>query len=64
MDDDTGDVVAFNVIQVSEVTSSNVMEKEGFSRCIELLTVPLRYTLTVQTRFIRKYAYEYTHIRV
>ena len=27
MDDDTGDVVAFNVVQVSEVTSSNAMEK-------------------------------------
>ena len=38
MDDDTGDVVAFSVIQVSEVTSSNAMEKEGFSRCIQLLT--------------------------
>ena len=38
MDDDPGDIVAFNVIQVSEVTSSNAMEQEGFSRCIELLT--------------------------
>ena len=37
MDDDTGDVVAFNVVQVSEVTSSSAMEKEGFSRCIEML---------------------------
>ena len=37
MDDDTGDVVAFNVVQVSEVTSSNAMEKEGFSRCIEMM---------------------------
>ena len=37
MDEDTGDVVAFEVVQVSEVTSSNAMEKEGFSRCIELL---------------------------
>ena len=36
MDDDTGDVVAFSVIQVSEVTSSNAMEKEGFYRCIQL----------------------------
>ena len=27
-------------------------------------TVPLRYTLTAQTRIIRTYAYEYTHIRV
>ena len=35
--DDTGNVVAFNVVQVSEVTSSNPMEKEGFSRCIEML---------------------------
>ena len=30
--DDTGNVVAFNVVQVLEVTSSNAMEKEGFSR--------------------------------
>ena len=37
MDDDTGDVVAFSVVQVSEVTLSNAMEKEGFSRCIEIL---------------------------
>lgn len=37
MGDDTGDVVAFNVVQVSEVTSSNAMEKEGFSRYIEML---------------------------
>ena len=37
MDEDTGNVVAFEVVQVSEVTSSNAMEKEGFSRCIELL---------------------------
>ena len=37
MDDDAGDVVAFNVVQVSEVISSNAMEKEGLSRCIEML---------------------------
>lgn len=37
MDEDTGNVVAFNVVQVSEVSSSNAMEKEGFSRCMELL---------------------------
>ena len=36
MDEDTGNVVAFEVVQVSEGTSSNAMEK-GFSRCIELL---------------------------
>ena len=35
MDEDTGNL-AFEVTQVSEVTSSNAMEKEGFSRCIEL----------------------------
>ena len=34
---DTGNVVAFNVVQVSEVTSSNAMEKESFSRCIVML---------------------------
>ena len=37
LDDDTEDVVAFNVVQVSEITSSNPMEKEGFTRCIEML---------------------------
>ena len=37
MDDDSGIVVAFSVVQVSEVTSSNAMEKEGFKRCIESL---------------------------
>ena len=31
------DVVAFNVVQISDVTSSNAVEKEGFSRCIEIL---------------------------
>ena len=34
MDEDSGDVVAFNVVHVSEVSSSNAMEKEGFTRCI------------------------------
>ena len=33
MDEDTGNVVVFNVNQVSEVSSSNVAEKEGFSPC-------------------------------
>ena len=33
MDVNSGKVVAFSVVQVSEVTSS--MEKEGFKRCIE-----------------------------
>ena len=37
MDDDSGTVVAFSVVQVSEVTSSNAIEKEGFKRCIESL---------------------------
>ena len=37
MDDDSGKVVAFSVVQVSEVTSSNAMEKEGFQRCIKSL---------------------------
>ena len=35
MDEDSGDVVAFNVVQVSEVSLSNAMEKEGFSRCLQ-----------------------------
>ena len=37
MDDDSGKVVAFSVIQVSQVISCNAMEKEGFKRCIESL---------------------------
>ena len=37
LDDDSDKVVAFSVVQVSEVTSSNAMEKEGFKRCIESL---------------------------
>ena len=37
MDDDSGKVVAFSVVQVTETTSSNAMEKEGFKRCLESL---------------------------
>ena len=37
MDNDSSKVVAFSVVQVSEVTSSNAMEKEGFKRWIESL---------------------------
>ena len=37
MDDDSGKVVAFSVVQVSEVTSSSAMEKEGFKCCTESL---------------------------
>ena len=37
MDDDTGKVVAFSVVQVTEATSSNAMEKEGFKRSLESL---------------------------
>ena len=34
---DEGKVAAINVLQVTEVTSSNVMEKKGFERCIQAL---------------------------
>ena len=37
MDEEQGNVVAFSVVPVSEVSSSNAMEKEGFTRCVELL---------------------------
>lgn len=37
MDKDTGNVVAFSVVQVSEVSTSNAMEKEDFTRCIKCL---------------------------
>ncbi|KAK2549591.1 hypothetical protein P5673_029982 [Acropora cervicornis] len=32
---DEGKVAAINVVQVTKVTSSNAMEKEGFKRCIQ-----------------------------
>ena len=32
---DEGKVAAINVVQLTEVTSSNAMEKEGFERCIQ-----------------------------
>lgn len=35
MDDGTGKVVAFSVIKVSVITSSNAMEDEGFKDCME-----------------------------
>ena len=41
-----------------------VLEHEVQPCVLGLGTVPLRYTLTAQTRFIRTYAYGYTHIRV
>ena len=37
MDDNTGKITAFSIVQVSEVTSSNAMEKEGFIRCLTTL---------------------------
>ena len=32
---DEGKMAAMNVVQGTEVTSSNAMEKEGFERCIQ-----------------------------
>ena len=32
---DEGKVAAMNLVQVTEVTSSNAMEKEGFERCFQ-----------------------------
>ena len=37
MDSDTGKIVSFSVVQVTETTSSNAMEKEGFARCTSSL---------------------------
>lgn len=37
MDDDSGKVVVFSVVQVFEVIFFNVMEKEGFKCCIKSL---------------------------
>ena len=35
MDENEGKIVSFSLVQVTEVTSSNAMEKEGFDRCID-----------------------------
>ena len=35
MDSESGKVVDFNVVQVTEVSSSNAMEREGFVRCVD-----------------------------
>ena len=40
------------------------MSNPDLNILVYVYTVPLRYTLTVQTRFIRTYEYEYTHIRL
>ena len=37
MDEGTSKVATFNLVQVTEVTSSNAMEKEGFQRCVKYL---------------------------
>lgn len=37
MDSESAKVVEFKVVQVSEVTSSNAMEKEGFNQCLNSL---------------------------
>ena len=37
MDVDTGKLVALSVVQVSETTSSNATDKEGFKRCLPSL---------------------------
>lgn len=37
MDSQSKKVATFSVVQVTEVTSSNAMEKEGFVRCLETL---------------------------
>ena len=35
IDQITDKIVDFQVVQVTEVTSSNAMEREGFARCME-----------------------------
>lgn len=37
MDSETGKIVSFSVVQVTEVSSSNAMEKEGLVRCLDSL---------------------------
>lgn len=37
MDSESKKIPIFNVVQVTEVSSSNAMEKEGFTRCLDIL---------------------------
>ena len=37
MDSDSGKIVTFKLVQVTEVSSSNAMENEGFVRCLDNL---------------------------
>ena len=39
IDQITDKIVDFQIVQVSEVTSSNAMEREGFQRCMEHIRV-------------------------
>ena len=49
MDSDSAKVAEFKVVQVSEVTSSNAMEKEGFNRCLNSLQESLVSIHTITT---------------
>ena len=35
IDQETDKIVEFQIVQVSEVNSSNAMEREGFKRCMD-----------------------------
>lgn len=66
MDRETGKIATFNVIQMSEVTSSNAMEKEGFVRCVDTLEEEVTISCITTDRHISITSAmdkEYSHIK-
>ena len=66
METNTGKIATFNVVQVSEVTSSNAMEKEGFLRCLNTLedTVNISCITTDRhTSITSTMANDFSHIK-
>ena len=66
METDTGKIATFNVVQVSEVTSSNAMEKEGFVRCINTLEESVNINRIATDRHISitsTMARDFSHIK-
>lgn len=50
VDSNSNTIVDFHIVQVSEVSSSNAMKKEGFQRCLALMKAEVYlYVVSQQT---------------
>lgn len=66
MDNESGKVVTFKVVQVTEVTSSNAMEKEGFVHCLDKLENSLDINMITtdrHTSIASAMSKDYSHIK-